>query len=142
MKRPLSAMTQRALTSGLLALAVCASATAGQVYQWKDAHGTTQYSSTPPAKGVYKTRMIHEGQVDAIDAKTAAKPVENPSCDIARQNVGLLQGKAAVQIDSNGDGKPDKILSDEDRANQMQLAQATLKVNCATAVAGKAATPK
>ena len=48
----------------------------------------------------------------------------------------LLQGKAAVQLDSDGDGKPDKTLSDADRANQLQLAQATLKVSCADTAAG------
>ncbi len=139
MQRPL--VKQRTLTLGLLALAVCATASATDVYQWKDAHGTTQYSSTPPATGAYRTRSIHNDQVDVGDAKPTAKSTENPSCDIARKNMALLQGKSAVQIDSNGDGKPDKTLSDDDRANQMQLAQATLKVTCATAVADKAATP-
>jgi hypothetical protein len=141
MQRPHLVMKKRALTLGLLALAVCATASATDVYQWKDAHGTTQYSSTPPATGAYRTRSIHDDQVDVSDAKRTAKTTENPSCDIARKNMALLQGKEAVQIDSNGDGKPDKTLSADDRANQMQLAQATLKVSCATAVADKAATP-
>ena len=141
MQRPQLVVKKRALTLGLLALAVCATANAGDVYQWKNAHGVTQYSSTPPATGTYRTRTIHNEQVDASDAKPAAKPTENPSCDIARKNMVMLQGKAAVQIDSDGDGKPDKTLSDDDRANQMQLAQATLKVTCATAVADQAAAP-
>lgn len=141
MQRPHLVLKKRALALGLLALGVCATANAGDVYQWKDSHGTTQYSSTPPATGAYRTRTIHNDQVDVGDAKPTPKPTENPSCDIARKNMALLQGKEAVQIDSNGDGKPDKTLSDDDRANQMQLAQATLKVTCATAAADKGATP-
>jgi hypothetical protein len=111
MQRPHLVVKKRALTLGLLALAVCATASATDVYQWKDAHGTTQYSSTPPAIGAYRTRTIHNDQVDVSGAKPTAKSTENPSCDIARKNIALLQGKEAVQIDSNGDGKPDKTLS-------------------------------
>ncbi len=141
MQRPHFVVKKHALTLGLLALAVCATANAGEVYQWKDAHGVTQYSSTPPAQGAYRTRTIHNDQVDVADAKPSAKSTENPSCDIARKNMALLQGKEPVQIDSNGDGKPDKTLSADDRANQMQLAQATVKVTCAAVVADKAAAP-
>jgi hypothetical protein len=128
-----------ALALSLLALCVVTPAAAGDVYHWKDAHGVTQYSSTPPAKGKFKSRPIRDNDVQATT--TPAKPTENPACAIARKNVELLQGKAAVQIDSDGDGKPDKTLSDADRGNQRQLAEATLKVNCATAVADKAAAP-
>jgi uncharacterized protein DUF4124 len=120
------------LALGLLTACAAATATAGDVYQWKDARGVTQYSSTPPATGAYKVRAMHGDQVQLETA--AAKPAENPGCAIARKNMELLQGKSAIQIDSNGDGKPDKTLSDDDRANQMQLAQATLKVNCAVPV--------
>ncbi len=128
-----------ALALGLLALCIVAPAAAGDVYQWKDAHGVTQYSSTPPAKGKFKSRAIRDDDLQATT--TPAKPAENPACAIARKNVALLQGKAALQVDSDGDGKPDKTLSDADRGNQMQLAQATLKVNCATAVVAEAVVP-
>ena len=128
-----------ALALGLLALCIVTPAAAGDVYQWKNAHGVTQYSSTPPAKGKFKSRAIRDSDVQATT--TPAKPAENPVCAIARKNVAMLKGKAAIQVDSNGDGKPGKTLSDADRANQMQLAEATLKVNCATAVADKAAAP-
>lgn len=118
-----------ALTLGLLMISMSAGVQAGDVYQWKDAHGITQYSSTPPASGAYKVRVIqNDGQAQA--AAEPAKPAENPACEIARKNVVTLQGKAAVQMDSDGDGKPDKVLSVDDRANQLQLAQATLKATC------------
>jgi uncharacterized protein DUF4124 len=119
-----------AFTIGLIAACACATAFAGDVYQWKDAKGVTHYGSAPPKSGTYKTRAV-SGTDPQLPA--AAKPAENPACAIARKNVELLQGKATVQIDSNGDGKPDKALSEADRADQMQLAQATLKVNCASA---------
>ena len=122
---------------GLLLVSISTGAQAGDVYQWKDARGVTQYSSTPPASGAYKTRVIRNDGLSQV-AVDAAKPAENPACAIARKNVETLQGKAPVQMDSNGDGKPDKVLSDDDRANQLQLAQATLKVNCSPPVASPA----
>ena len=119
-----------AFAIGLVAACVCATAFAGDVYQWKDAKGVTHYGSTPPSTGAYKIRNLN-GTDPAVPA--TPKPAEDPACAIARKNVEILQGKAAVQVDSNGDGKADKTLSDDDRANQMQLAQATLKANCAAA---------
>jgi hypothetical protein len=125
------------LTTGLLAFCVSAAALAGDVYQWKDAHGVTQYSSTPPPKGTYKVRQMRGDQV--AEPTAAAQPAENPACVIARNNMETLKSKAEVQIDSDGDGKADKTLSEADKANQIQLAQATLKVNCAEAPADKPA---
>ena len=46
----------------------------------------------------------------------------------------LLAGKGAVQQDTDGDGKPDKVLGDEDRANQRNLADAAVKAYCPPAV--------
>ena len=122
-----------ALATGLIAACACATAVAGDIYQWKDAKGVTHYGSVPPASGAYKVRSVN-GTDPSLPV--AAKPAENPACAIARKNMELLQGKAAVQLDSDGDGKPDKTLSDADRANQLQLAQATLKVSCADTAAG------
>ena len=41
---------------GCLLLLASANAVAGPVYKWKDAHGVTQYSETPPAGKKYETR--------------------------------------------------------------------------------------
>ena len=49
----------------------------------------------------------------------------------------LLQAQAPVLMDSDGDGKPDKILSDEDRAKHLQVAQSALKGRCAQAPTGQ-----
>ena len=145
-----------ALMTGLVVACVCVSATAGDVYQWKDAKGITHYSNTPPANGTYKTRVVHSDDTPApAPATTAAtasaapapapapapaaeaNPGEDPGCAIARKDVELLQAKAPVLMDSDGDGKPDKILSDEDRAKHLQVAQSALEGRCAQAPTGQ-----
>src|SRR3546814_6836772 len=54
----------------------------------------------------------------------------SPQCATSRANIALLEGKAPVQQDTDGDGKPDKTLADTERANQLNLARALLKANC------------
>lgn len=114
----------------VLMLAPAATQAAG-IYQWKDAKGVTHYTDTPPPGSEYKQRNIYNpGQ--PVD--TAAKPAESPTCATARKNIAILNGQQNVQIDSDGDGKPDKTLSDSDRANQLALAQATLNISCTSSV--------
>lgn len=126
------------LAAGLFAASL-ATAVAGEVYQWKDAKGVTQYSSTPPPKGVYKTRAINNAGAAHAAVTTSATPAENPQCTQARTNVAALQGKGAVQQDSDGDGKGDKTLTDSERASQLTLAQAMLNANnCTASVAASA----
>ena len=62
---------------------------------------------------------------------------ENPQCTTARKNIDLLRSQAALQQDTDGDGKPDKTLSEADRANQLELATATLKATCSVASISK-----
>lgn len=112
---------------------------ASEVYQWKDANGVTHYSQTPPAKGAYTQRAINNTGSAAPIAPTAAAATPtitatgasaNPQCTTARSNIATLEGKAAVQQDTDGDGKPDKTLSDAERTSQMELAQAAVKAYC------------
>ena len=109
---------------------------AQQVYQWKDANGVTQYSGTPPAGTDYQTREVRVR--DGAPAPASAAPAEDPACTTARENLALLAGKAAVSVDSDGDGTPDRNLDDAERAAQRELAQATIKVKCAAAPAAQA----
>lgn len=134
---------QHAIISTTLGLAILglaaigpAAAIAGEVYQWKDANGVTHYSETPPPKGAYKQRVISSGGQAQAPVTAAVAPAEDAQCTTARANLALLQGKARLQLDTDGDGKPETPMSDSDRANQMELAQATLKANC-TAPAAK-----
>lgn len=117
---------------------------AQQVYKWKDANGVTQYSSTPPPEGRrFETREVdHRAAAPAPRAQEAASgqeppeaSAEDPACATARTNLALLGTSASLRVDSDGDGKPDKTLDDQDRANQRALMEATIKVRCAAAPA-------
>lgn len=112
---------------------------ASEVYQWKDANGVTHYSQTPPEKGAYTQRVIAQNGSTAPVAQTASSGTTtttadaasaNPQCATARKNITALEGKAAVQQDTDGDGKPDKTLSDAERASQLEFAQAAVKAYC------------
>lgn len=127
------------VAAGLFAASLAAPAVAGEVYQWKDAKGVTQYSSTPPPKGVYKVRTINNAGAANAAVTATATPAENPQCAQARTNVAALQGNGAVQQDSDGDGKADKTLSDSERASQLALAQAVINANQCTATVSASA---
>jgi hypothetical protein len=117
-------------------LLLCMPLSAQQVYKWKDANGVTQYGATPPAKGSYETRELGNRQAATPAAEAAVQPpAEDPACATARSNLALLGAKSPLQVDSDGDGKADKTLTEEDRANQRALMEATIKVKCAAAPA-------
>ena len=122
---------------GLSLLFATTAATAGDLYQWKDANGVTHYSQTPPASGNYKERTESGRDIGAKPVQAAAAtPAEPAECATSRSNLALLESKAPVQQDTDGDGKPDKTLDDTDRANQLELARAVLKAkNCTAAKA-------
>ena len=124
----------RTLALTLLASA-CVPAFAQKVYQWKDAQGVTHYSDSPPPNQQVKDRRIDNRGEPVAQAAVAGKSVENPQCATARQNLQLLSGKSGVQQDTDGDGKPDKTLNDDDRANQRELATAAVKAYCTPAPA-------
>ena len=110
-------------------LLASATASAGGIYQWKDARGVTHYTDTPPPDSQYKQRNIYHPESDAPQAANKG-PAENPACATARNNIALLGSKQNIQIDSDGDGKPDQVLNAEQRANQLELAQAAAKAYC------------
>lgn len=116
---------------GLSLLLAAAAVSAGELYQWKDASGVTHYSQTPPASGSY-TERTETGRGSARPVEpAAAKPAESPHCATSRANIALLEGKSPVQQDVDGDGKADRTLDDAERSNQLALARALLKANCA-----------
>ena len=117
---------------GLCAAGVLLAGTAfaqQKVYQWKDAQGRTHYSSSPPASGKFTVRGA---PASAPTVAAAAKPgiTENVQCKQARSNLAVLKGNSNVQIDSDGDGKPDRTLSADEHANQVKLAESTISVSC------------
>ncbi|HZH44631.1 MAG TPA: DUF4124 domain-containing protein [Lysobacter sp.] len=117
-----------------LALAgLAAPAAAGEIYQWKDANGVTHYSDSPPPNRAYQNRTIRDRGAPA--AAGTGSTAENPDCTNARSNLERLNSSADVGPDRNGDGKPDSVLTPEQRAAQKELMLAAIKVNCAPAAA-------
>ena len=132
--RALSTSTALIRTFALLVLAgACTTALAGKIYQWKDAKGVTHYSDSPPPEGQAKDRQIDNRGEPSPAAAVAGKSVENPMCTTAKRNLQVLGGKNAVQQDSDGDGKPDKTLTEDDRGAQRNLAEAAVKAYCTPA---------
>jgi hypothetical protein len=118
-------------TCALLVLAsACTTALAGKIYQWKDAKGVTHYADSPPPDQQVKDRRIDNRGAPVVESTAVGKSVENPQCTSARLNLQILAGNTGVQQDTDGDGKPDKTLNDEDRANQRGLAEAAIKAYC------------
>jgi hypothetical protein len=126
-------------------------AAAQQVYKWKDAAGVTHFTAEPPPQGQhYEAREVdhHQAVPQAGDASgsggdgTPRATREDPGCATARSNLALLDGKAQVTVDSNGDGKPDRPLSEAERANQRKLAEATIAVKCAGSAPAQAPEPE
>lgn len=127
--RALSTASLLTCTLAML-LGSTAPAFAQKVYQWKDAKGVSHFSDSPPPSQQFKDRRIdHRGEPLPQDSATG-KPVENPQCISAKLNLSLLAGKSALQQDTDGDGKPDKTLGEDDRANQRNLAEAAVKAYC------------
>jgi hypothetical protein len=115
----------------LLVLAgACTTALAGKIYQWKDAKGVTHYADSPPPDQQVKNRRIDNRGAPVAEDTAVGKSVENPQCTSAKLNLQILAGNTGVQQDTDGDGKPDKTLNDDERANQRGLAEAAVKAYC------------
>ena len=69
-----------------------------------------------------------EGVATQIDLAQARTSLEN-----ARANLDRLQGKDPIGMDGDGDGKPDRAMTDQERANQTELNSAAVKAYCAPA---------
>jgi hypothetical protein len=123
------------------ALLACGIASAGDVYQWKDANGVTHYSDAPPPKGQYEARDIHHRDGEAVAAGPSASPtpVTDKNCALAKTNLDRLKTGGDIGLDANGDGQPDAPFSDAERTRQTQMAEAKIRIYCAPTAT--AATP-
>lgn len=121
----------------VLLAGIASGAAAQQVYQWKDAKGVTHYSDNPPTGQKFQDRRINQRGAAVVEA-AVSQPVENPMCVTARANLKLLGGTAAVQQDSDGDGKADKTLSTSERDDQRNLAEAAVRAYCKPVPAAEA----
>lgn len=135
LRLPLALLPPALLLSGMLPSAPLA---AQQAYKWKDAQGVTHFTAEPPPQGAkYEAREVDHHQAVAAPAEAGdaapqarARTGEDPACATARDNLALLDGDRQVTVDSDGDGKPDKPLSDADRTRQRNLARAILDAKC------------
>lgn len=128
---------QRLILGAALVLATAglpvahAQQTAGEVYQWTDAGGVTHYSQTPPARGAYQQRVItHSGSAAPAAGTATVDAAQNPQCVVARNNIAALETGRTVGQDADGDGKPDQVMTDDQRAAQLDLARAAVKAYC------------
>ena len=139
------------------ALVLAATLAHAQVYTWKDAKGITHYSDSPPAKGQqYKSKEVDAPAPRTPPAaSTPAPPVTAPAttpadanppdvaaneaamrarakanCETATSNLAALQAGAPVGYDSDGDGKPDKVMGADERAQQTKAAQSAVASYC------------
>lgn len=120
----------RPLAFGLVLALVAGPALAQQrVYQWKDANGVTHYSDTRPADR-YTTRNINSATGSPAPTQAEEGPAESAQCKSVRLNLARLQGSGAVGVDTDGDGKPDRNLSTEERQSQRELNEAAVKAYC------------
>ncbi|QIL21492.1 DUF4124 domain-containing protein [Thermomonas sp. HDW16] len=126
MNRPLAV-----IAAALLLVSALPSAAQQRVYQWKDANGVTHYTDLPPSQA-HKTRDIDNKSGNPAEI-ASIKPVESQQCLNARSNLLRLKGNEAIGTDTNGDGKPDRELSSEERSAQTDLNQAAIKAYCPVA---------
>jgi hypothetical protein len=117
------------------ALLACGVASAGDVYQWKDAKGVTHYSDAPPPKGQYQARDVHHRDDEAPAASANPAPVTDKNCALAKTNLDRLKTGGNIGLDADGDGKPDAPLGDAERTKQMELAEANIRTYCKQAPA-------
>jgi hypothetical protein len=131
--RTIRLLTTR-LFVGLALLLLALPVLAGKVYQWKDAKGVTHYSDAPPpGQQSVQNRQLKDGPAPAVtDAK---KPSEAPNCVTARNNLAQLKSEGPVGLDADGDGKLDKEMTADERAQQVQQTELMLKSYCNTATA-------
>ncbi len=111
-------------------LLASASASAQNVYKWKDANGVTQYSEKPPANQKAEQRRITTRDPIVSSTPTADTPAESADCTQSRKNLALLNGQGDVMYDTDGDGKPDATMNAEQRQAQKGLAEAGIKAYC------------
>lgn len=120
-------------------------------YRWTDAQGTTHYTQTPPAAGVYYDKVISKAEPTSKAASgddTPAKPAEaepvdaqaaaqKTACENARKNVALLSSdvpvRAAPPAAAEGGATAvasSAVLTPEQRAKELRRAQLQVELNC------------
>ena len=110
------------------------------VYTWVDAQGVRHYSQTPPDGVRYETRGVRDRTVGTTAttepaATTTPTPQDQQACERARLSLAQLDSNAPLEMDKDGDGKPEPLTA-EDRAAQRRLSEQALRAYCATPAGG------
>ena len=125
-----------ALTLGLAAAGGFAQT---PVYTWVDSQGVRHYAQTPPEGVAYEERGVADRALGNGQPATAKPddrtPEEVRACDRARLAVQQLDSPMALQMDKDGDGKPETLTADE-RALQRRLAEQSVAAYCPRPDAG------
>lgn len=137
---------------------VAGTASAQQVYKWKDANGVTHYAQQPPASGTHfsKVRLADGSEVDATPAPASSAPAASASaapqateqaragggtqpatssnqsafCKQTAANLATLRNTAPV-IAASSSGKQE-VLNDSARKAQMDAALAQQREYCSS----------
>jgi len=128
----------------VLLLAISASVSAGDVYEWTDANGVRHFSDQPPPDRKKAKRVVVKGGV------TTNQPVEEPekaggegpalaaaagyspddikrNCDIARTNLKIAEGRR-LPVDAGG--RPLDPDAARQRQEQIDKANQQIKLFC------------
>src|SRR5690606_7727000 len=100
-------------------------------------NGVTHSSDKPPAGQPYEVRRV-DGQY-AAEIPGDEPAAESAACASARRSLSAFEDARPVQVDTDGDGKPDRTLSDEERQSHRGVAGAAVTANCPAAGAARAA---
>jgi len=153
MRKTLQNTLCSACITGLLLLPALGVA---KTYKWVDENGVTQYTSTPPPTGEFKTvkpppkpavnpvkaqgelqkrleafdkRREEEGKAKAEASKQSAEVAKTKeNCEKAKKNLEMLQTKVRIRY-TEKDGSL-RFLGDEERQANIKRAQDAIKSYC------------
>jgi len=128
------------LLAGLITVALFAATPAlnaqDPVYTWVDANGVRHYAQTPPEGVQYETRGVRD-QAVGTEATQAPEPAEpqrpddRVACERARLALDQLNSDVPLEMDRDGDGKPEPVDASQ-RAEQKRLAEQAVRAYCAS----------
>lgn len=124
----------------LLGLAITP-AWSAEVFKWTDENGVTHYSDAPPEGRRYDTLNVRGQATSTVDPAAAATPAPGAdaaataksnaqsNCEIARKNAKTFAESQNVQMDRDGDGKPES-LSEADKAKELARTEELIRIYC------------
>lgn len=104
------------------------------VYTWVDGNGVRHYAQTPPEGVKYETRGVRDQTVGSEATKAPEpgapqRPDDRVACERARLSLDQLNSDVPLEMDKDGDGKPEPIDTDQ-RAEQKRLAEQAVRAYC------------